>query len=169
MPRQEVAPSFPSLSNRTNQRLANGRGSFGRYFAILCSFSIERETSMFKSVLSVAALALVFALASSAPAGEIPDNILAQMGLGGMQKMTDQQGMRVRGQGSAAVLGAGLSTVIAATDFNSFGATSNTFNALATGSSQTTAQISASITIAGVSASISLTAATAGSAHAFGR
>jgi hypothetical protein len=117
----------------------------------------------------VAAAAAVLAMAAPAGAGEIPDNVLAQMGLGGMQRMSDAQGMRVRGQGTAAVLGAGLSTVIFATDFNTFNASSNTFNALASGSSQTNATIGLQINIGGVTASVSIFAATAGSAHAFGR
>src|SRR5262245_32939542 len=156
----------PSVS--TPYKLASRAGFCGRAF-VHSVFHQHWETNMFRSVMMVAAVAAIFAMATNVQAGEIPDNVLAQMGLGGMKRMSDQQGMRVRGQGTAAVLGAGLSTVIAATDFNSFGASSNTVNALATGSSQTTAQISATLTIAGVSASISLTAATAGSAHAFGR
>jgi hypothetical protein len=124
---------------------------------------------MIRSMLMVAAVAAMFAMASSAQAGEIPENVLAQMGLGGMKKMSDQQGMRVRGQGTAAVLGAGLSTVITATDFNTFSASSNTFNALANGSSQTQAQLTFQVNLAGITASVSLISATSGSAHAFGR
>ncbi len=124
---------------------------------------------MVRSLMMVAAVAAIFAMATPAQAGDIPDHMLAQMGLGGMQRMSDAQGMKVRGQGTAAVLGAGLSTVIFATDFNSFNASSNTFNALATGSSQTNATVGVQLEIAGVTASISIFAATSGSAHAFGR
>src|SRR5262245_21019885 len=125
---------------------------------------------MTRLVSAAAVLGMLLAFSNSAKSEEIPGNMLAQMGLGGMTRMSDQQGMRVRGQGTAAVLGAGLSTVIAATDFNSFNAASGpTVNSLATGSSQTTAQLSATLNIAGITASISLTAATAGSAHAFAR
>ena len=124
---------------------------------------------MFRSSMMVAAVAAIFAMATPAQAGDVPDSMLAQMGLSGMQRMSDAQGMKVRGQGTASVLGAGLSTVIFATEFNTFQASSNTFNALAHGSSQTNATVGVQINIAGVTASISVFAATSGSAHAFGR
>jgi hypothetical protein len=47
----------------------------------------------------VACLALTAGMANAASPGQISDNALAQMGLGGLQPMSDAQGAQVRGMG----------------------------------------------------------------------
>jgi len=125
-------------------------------------------------------IGLVVSSAGSAFAEDVPNGVLAQMGFGSMKKMSDQEGMQVRGQGVASVLGLGFTSLIVpgfsnATDGDSYTATSGpTNNALATGSSQTTSQITAqaavTIPVIGTgSVSLSLISATAGSSFAFAR
>jgi hypothetical protein len=52
---------------------------------------------------------LTAGVANAANPGQVPDATLASFGLGGMQQMTDAQGMNVRGMGFVAVIG-GIST-----------------------------------------------------------
>jgi hypothetical protein len=47
----------------------------------------------------VACLALTAGMANAASPGQISDNALAQMGLGGLQPMSDAQGAQIRGMG----------------------------------------------------------------------
>lgn len=137
---------------------------------------------MFRSSLFCAAVVGLVCLGSagSASAEDVPNGVLAQMGFGGMQKMSDEQGMQVRGQGIAGVLGLGFTSLTVpgfsvATDGDSYtGLSGPTTNALATGSSQTTSQITAqlgvTIPVIGTgSLSLSLISATAGSSFAFAR
>ena len=127
---------------------------------------------MRKCILVLAALAAVAVVGSTAQAGDIPGNVLAQMGLGGMQKMSDAQGMRIRGQGTASVLGIGasavlVSPVLTAIDGDSYQASSGPItNALATGSSLTTSQVQINVLNIPL---ISVISATAGSSFAFAR
>jgi hypothetical protein len=110
---------------------------------------------------------LVLGFAQAVSADEVPSRVLSKMGLGGLRKMSDEQGMRVRGQGTASVLGFGFSTLILATQSDSYQASSGPIaNALANGSSQTTAQLS--LSVLGINVA-SITAATIGSSHAFAR
>ncbi len=134
-----------------------------------------------KLILGLAVVAMVSVSAvQSASAEDVPNGVLAKMGIGGMQKISDAQGMRVRGQGVASVLGLGFTSLTVpgfstATDGDAYTATSGPItNALATGSSQTTSQITAqaSVTIPVIgtgSLSLSLISATAGSSYAFAR
>jgi hypothetical protein len=55
----------------------------------------------------VACLALTAGMANAANPGQISDNALAQMGLAGMQTMSDAQGAEIRGKG---FFGFGVST-----------------------------------------------------------
>jgi hypothetical protein len=65
-------------------------------------------------------LAIVAACLMAAPAmaGEIPQGALVQLGLGGMEVMSDAEGMRVRGRSSNAVAG-GTSLLFGQLVFNS--------------------------------------------------
>jgi hypothetical protein len=54
-----------------------------------------------KKCLAIVAVCL---MAAPAMAGEIPQGALAELGLGGMQVMSDAQGMQVRGKSSNAVV-----------------------------------------------------------------
>jgi hypothetical protein len=54
-----------------------------------------------KKCLAIVAVCL---LAAPAMAGEIPQGALADLGLGGMQTMSDAQGMQIRGKSSNAVV-----------------------------------------------------------------
>jgi hypothetical protein len=88
--------------------------------------------------------------------------------------MSDEVGTHVRGEGVASVVGLGVSVVniaptLVAIDGNSFNASSEIFNALATGASQTNANVSLQIDVGEVTASISVISATSGSAYAFAR
>ena len=59
----------------------------------------------------VACIVLAAGMASAAAPGQVPDNTLAALGLGGMQTMTDVQGTTVRGMGGTAVVyGVGTAT-----------------------------------------------------------
>jgi hypothetical protein len=60
-----------------------------------------------RSLLIACAVMLVAATASAA----VPDATLAAFGLGGMQQMTDAQGMNVRGMGFACVSGGGYAAI----------------------------------------------------------
>ncbi len=130
---------------------------------------------MMKSlVLAAVAALLVSSWGATATAADIPNSTLAQMGLGGMKKMSDSQGMRVRGQGFAGVAGAGFSSVLVASDLDGYVGSSLLNNALATGSSQTLAQVGiqiegALIGIPAVSLNATIFAGTAGSSFAFAR
>ena len=55
--------------------------------------------------LSAFVAALVVAVAASAFAGEPSKSSLSKMGLSGVTKMTDAQGLQVRGMGSFAAVG----------------------------------------------------------------
>lgn len=54
-----------------------------------------------KKCLAIVAVCL---MAAPAMAGDVPDGALSALGLGGMQTMTDAQGMQVRGKASEAVV-----------------------------------------------------------------
>lgn len=111
-----------------------------------------------------------FAGVDSAVAEDVPNSVLAQMGLGSIERISDEQGMQTRGQGTASVFGIGFSSLIVASDLDTYTAASGPIaNALATGSSQTTSQLTAQINVLGATASLSLIAATAGSSFAFAR
>ena len=125
---------------------------------------------------AIVGITLALGVASLGQAEEIPKNVLAQMGLGGMQRMTATAGMRVRGEGMASVFGSGASIVV----FPSFGAhtsshsaTSNTSSALAVGNSASSAQssIGLELNIVGLAASLNLltTASSGGNGYAFAR
>jgi hypothetical protein len=129
---------------------------------------------MMKS-LALAAVAAICLSGSTAQAEDISNNMLAKMGLGGMKRMSDRSGMRVRGQGFAAVGGVGFSSVIVATDLDGYTGISGPIpNALATGSSQTLSQFGLQIEgallgIPAVSLNATIFAGTAGSSFAFAR
>jgi hypothetical protein len=56
-------------------------------------------------------VAILMGFASVAPAAErmgVPNDTLASMGLGGMQQISDQDGMNVRGKGIALAAGFGI-------------------------------------------------------------
>lgn len=130
---------------------------------------------MLKSLALAAVAALCLSgVGNTALAGDIPNDMLAKMGLGGMKKMSDRTGMKVRGQGFAGVGGVGFSSVIVATDLDGYIGASAVPNALATGSSQTLSQFGiqiegALIGIPAVSLNATIFAGTAGSSFSFAR
>lgn len=123
-----------------------------------------------KVVVLFSLLALMMAT-SVRPIGaeEIPESMLAQMGLAGMQEMSDQEGEAVRGEGFASVFGAGLATVLLASRFDNHSATSNVFNAAASGDSLSEVSTSLQVNIVGLTATLSFSASAAGQGFAFGR
>jgi hypothetical protein len=131
---------------------------------------------MMKSLALAAVAAICLSgWAGTASAEDVSNGMLAKMGLGGMKKMSDRSGMRVRGQGFAGVGGVGFSSVIVATDLDGYtGISGPVANALATGSSQTIAQFGLQLdaTAFGLNAgtlSATIFAGTAGSSFAFAR
>jgi hypothetical protein len=67
----------------------------------------------------------VMLLAGTACAS-VPDATLASFGLGGMQQMSDAQGLNVRGMGFASVGGVSVATAPGAFAANDYSAVSNT-------------------------------------------
>lgn len=111
---------------------------------------------------------LVVGLSSQSAAEEVPDGMLAQMGLSGMQQISDQEGKQVRGEGFATTFGLG----VAATIFPQFKIKPNFFfdaagstNALAHGESSSSVKASLNLLFIRISTSAS------GSSHgqAYGR
>jgi hypothetical protein len=64
------------------------------------------------------AIVAVCLMAAPAMAGEVPQGALARLGLGGMEEMSDAQGLQVRGKSSNAVAG-GSSLIFGQLSFNS--------------------------------------------------
>jgi hypothetical protein len=58
-----------------------------------------------RSLLIVCVIVLMAGVANAAAPGQISDNALAQMGLSGMQTMSDAQGSQIRGMGFVSVQG----------------------------------------------------------------
>ena len=85
-----------------------------------------------RNVLAVAvALLLLVGTAMAADPGQVSDSTLAKLGLGQMHKMSDTQGLKVRGSGFASVGGTSyaLSANLLGTSYsgpNNYSATSNT-------------------------------------------
>lgn len=126
---------------------------------------------MKKTVTAVCALAaiLVAGFARNAMAEDISADVLKQMGLGGMQQLSDEQGMQVRGHGMAAVYGLGFASTIMATKINSFQGSSFVDNALAHGNNLAEARTSISLNLGLTTLSLSLYSGAGGSAYAFGK
>ena len=79
-----------------------------------------------RSLLIVCLVACVALVAGTAnAAGQISDNTLAQMGLAGLQTMSDVQGTEVRGMGFAAVSGTNTARLFGSTASNSYVAVSD--------------------------------------------
>ena len=83
----------------------------------------------------VACVTLVAGMANAATPSQISDNALAQMGLAGLQTMSDAQGIEIRGMGFAAVAGINTARLNGSTSSNSYLAVSPGPNALAIGAS----------------------------------
>jgi hypothetical protein len=109
-------------------------------------------------------------LASGAAAGEIPNDVLKDLGISKVQRLSDAQGMQVRGSGLAWVFGAGAATANLpgsnANQTNRHGATSNGSPAAAVGASGSEA--TATIKVLGLPViSTNATSLGYGSARAF--
>jgi hypothetical protein len=65
-------------------------------------------------------LAMLPCVAGAAEVGQVSDATLAQMGLGGMQQMTDVQGLNIRGSGFAAAGGYSKATWFSASTANAY-------------------------------------------------
>lgn len=131
---------------------------------------------MRKVVITIVCAIACIGLANRALAEEIPDNTLAQMGLAGMQHMSDEQGTQVRGEGIALIFGAGGSAVVLpgfSADVSGHFGLSTVANALANGDSSSTAQSSLSLqlNIIGLTGTLSLinNAVNAGNSYSFAR
>jgi hypothetical protein len=98
---------------------------------------------MYTMKLTAFVAALVVAVAASANAGDLSKGSLSKMGLSGVTKMTDAQGLNVRGMGSSASVG-GFS-------FSSLGGLTGTYNTY----TASAAHNSGSSTAAGASLSVS--------------
>lgn len=125
-------------------------------------------------VIALAVMGTLFAaISGTAVAGDIPDNMLSQMGLNGMERMTDDQGSQVRGEGFGLVFGIGGAAAILPTamamQLDGHFANSSGFNALAHGESGSTATAELSISFIGLSGTISTQSGTSGIGYAFGR
>lgn len=125
-------------------------------------------------LIALAVMGTLFAAFSgTAVAGEIPDNTLSAMGLSGMDRLSDDQGMQVRGEGFGMVFGIGGAAAILPTamamQLDGHFANSSGFNALAHGESGSTARAELSISVLGLRATISTQSATSGIGYAFGR
>ena len=89
-----------------------------------------------RSLLIVCVVACVALVAGTAnAAGQISDNTLAQMGLAGLQTMSDAQGSEIRGMGFAAVVGTNTARLNGSTVATAIIAVSARPNALAVGAS----------------------------------
>ena len=89
-----------------------------------------------RSLLVVCLVACVALVAGTANAGgQISDNTLAQMGLSGLQTMSDLQGTEVRGMGFAAVGGISVASSGHSVAADGYVAVSTGSNALAAGAS----------------------------------
>jgi hypothetical protein len=87
-------------------------------------------------VAAVVVLMLLASVASAAqPVGQVSDQTLAKLGLSQMSRMTDVQGMSVRGAGFASVSGQSWAWAPGSGTSQKYCATSITCNALAAGGS----------------------------------
>jgi len=119
----------------------------------------EGKGTMRKVAVTVFALmVLISGLSSRSVAEEVPDGVLTQMGLSGMQRISDERGMQVRGEGFATTFGLG----VAATIFpqmkikpNFFFDAAGSTNALAHGQSSSSVSASASFFFIRISTSAS--------------
>lgn len=105
-----------------------------------------------------AAMLLMIGLSSQSSAEELSDGMLTQMGLSGMERISDEEGRQVRGEGFATTFGLG----VAATIFPQFKIKPNFFfdaagntNALAHGQSSSSVSASASFFFIRISTSAS--------------
>jgi len=103
-------------------------------------------------------MSLMIGLSSQSSAEELSDGMLAQMGLSGMERISDEEGKQVRGEGFATTFGLG----VAATIFpqfkikpNFFFDTAGSANALAHGQSSSSVSASASFFFIRISTSAS--------------
>jgi len=121
-------------------------------------------------VLGVMAVAAMIGLGQTAVAEEISGDMLAQMGLGDMQSMSDEEGTQVRGEGLASVWGLGLASVILSSRIDGHQASSGPFlNASASGDSLSDAAISLEVALGTITANLSFRATAQGYGFAFGR
>ena len=92
-----------------------------------------------RSLLIVCLVACVALVAGTAnAAGQISDNTLAQMGLAGLQTMSDVQGTEIRGMGFAAVGGISVASSGHSVAADGYVAVSDRPDALAAGASVST-------------------------------
>jgi len=119
----------------------------------------ERKGTMRKIAVTVSALmVLVVGLSSQSVAEEVPDGMLGQMGLSGMQRMSDERGMQVRGEGFATTFGLGVAATIfpqLKIEPNFFFDAAGSTNALAHGQSSSSVSASASFFFIRISTSAS--------------
>lgn len=82
---------------------------------------------MYKVALIMLAVVLAFGFAGQAVAadGNVSNGMLADMGLSGIQTMSDTQGDQIRGKGYASVWGGGYAAVHGAASANGYVATSS--------------------------------------------
>ncbi len=103
-----------------------------RYLLVLCA---------------VVALALLPCVASAADVGQVSNATLGQMGLSGLQPMTDVQGLDIRGSGFAAAGGYSRAVWGGASTANAYVGVSYTKNASAGGTTNSFAGVQKSASI----------------------
>jgi len=96
----------------------------------------------------VACLALTAGMANAASPGQISDNTLSQMGLAGLQTMSDAQGTEIRGMGGLVVVsGTNAARLFGSTASNSYLAVSSPKQGSATANGNSTGTVNASLSI----------------------
>ena len=81
----------------------------------------------------VSVLALTAGMANAANPGQVPNSALAQLGLSGMQPMSDVQGTDIRGMGFVLVSGYAGATTWSSGSFSAYVAGASGSNAFASG------------------------------------